>query len=820
MTLDLLYWLDQIKPIDRPIVGDRAFYLSLLRQQNFPVLPGFVVSGNLFHQFLKTINWIEPLFADFPDSSMHFDTNQPQQLQAIAQQIRSAITQEKIPEYWLSAIVEASQQWQTPALLLRPSLFIESDAHPSLYRIQSLLNARICWTLAEAIELNLKQVWAELFRARCLLCWQQLGISLEQMSLAVLVQPLESAIASGAVWIDNTQLNIQATWGLNNALQEGEVVPDRYRVHPHTGEIREQVMGSKLYAYRLTAPKLDTIPDFPKPSQVETTPEPSAASSDCLQIYPVAPAQQQQYALAPAQQTLLVQLAQRAFANSGQALTLEWSIWHSWHFSPPEPSHPIPLDLYITQLEIQPSADVASQPPEPTPAPTLAATVAAFNQTSTPTILPGLPASPGRVLGRAVVFREATQELPEIHENWVVVAPLILPSWGSRVKQATAIVTDQGGMTSHGAIMARELGIPAVVGVLRATAQIQTGDLLLVDGDRGVVQPLQHLPSTLLPVISTVPSRLPIKENLRQRSGRNATQLFVNLSQVSALERLENLPVDGVGLLRSELLISDILGQQLLSEWSNRQTELAERLVEVVQVFASTFAPRPVFYRSLDLRSHESVGLPLGDTTTEQNPILGVHGTFSYQLDSTLFDIELAALRRLQICGNRNVHLMLPFVRTVEEFRFCRQRVRQAGLTDDPDFRLWIMAEVPSVLFLLSDYVQAGVQGISIGSNDLTQLLLGVDRDRQEMAIAYDQRHPAVLRAIQLLIQSARREGIPCSICGQAPAQHPEIIESLVRWGISSISVSPDAIAQTYDAIASTEQQLLLEATRQLLKEP
>lgn len=817
MTLNLLYWLDQIKPIDRPIVGDRAFYLSLLLQQNFPVLPGFVVSGSLFHQFLKTINWLEPLFADFPDSSMHLDVHQPLQLQAIAQQIRMAITQEKVPESWLSEMIEASQQWQTPALLLRPSLFITSEAHPSLYRIQTLLNAEICWTSVEAIEHSLKQVWAELFRARCLLCWQQLGISLEQMNLAVLVQPMSGAIASGAVRIDNTQLDIEATWGLNNALQEGEVVPDRYQAHPHTGEIRAQFLGSKLYAYHLT------IAGVSSPHVTQSTLEtlPDAAPAACLQLYPVAPAQQQQFILSLEQQNLLVQLAQRAFANSGQALTLQWTIGQSFPAAAPDVI-PSPQsdqsDLYITQLDIQPSSPMADPRPDAVSSPTLAAPVD-FNQTPTPALLTGLPASPGRTLGRAIVLKEALQELPELDANWIVVAPLILPTWGSRVKRATAIVTDRGGMTSHGAIMARELGIPAVVGLVEATTQIKTGDLLMVDGDRGVVQLLPHAPSTL-PVtgVPAAPTLSSSQEKLLHL-GLNATQLFVNLSQVSTLERLENLPLDGVGLLRSEHLISDILGQQSFNDWLNRRTELAERLADVVQVFASTFAPRPVFYRSLDLRSHEFGSLQ-SETAIEQNPILGVHGTFSYQLDPTLFEIELSALRRLQTSGNRNVHLMLPFVRTVEEFKFCRQRVLQAGLTHDPHFRLWIMAEVPSVLFLLPDYVRAGVQGISIGSNDLTQLLLGVDRDRQEMAVAYDQRHPAVLKAIQLLIQAARREGIPCSICGQAPAQHPEIVESLVRWGICSISVSPDAIAQTYEAIARAEQQLLLEATRQLLRDP
>jgi pyruvate,water dikinase len=160
---------------------------------------------------------------------------------------------------------------------------------------------------------------------------------------------------------------------------------------------------------------------------------------------------------------------------------------------------------------------------------------------------------------------------------------------------------------------------------------------------------------------------------------------------------------------------------------------------------------------------------------------------------------------------------MLPFVRTVEEFTFCRRRVEQTGLTDNPHFQLWIMAEVPSVLFLLPDYVKAGVQGISIGTNDLTQLLLAVDRDRGDLGAGLDGRHPVVKGALKQLIEMAKTAGIPCSICGQAPAQYPELIELLVAWGITSISVDVNDVTLTHSAIARAEQRLLLEAARQKL---
>jgi pyruvate,water dikinase len=209
--------------------------------------------------------------------------------------------------------------------------------------------------------------------------------------------------------------------------------------------------------------------------------------------------------------------------------------------------------------------------------------------------------------------------------------------------------------------------------------------------------------------------------------------------------------------------------------------------------------------------------LLVGDPSTSEpdvNPVLGLHGTRRYLIDPTYFDLELDALAQVYSQGYTNVQLILPFVRSVEEFTFCRTRVQQAGLADHPNFQLWIMAEVPSVLFLLPDYVKAGVQGISIGTNDLTQLLLAVDRDREPLGSALDAGHPAVRRAIEQLIETARTLGIPCSICGQAPAQYPDLIDSLVAWGITSISVDINDVKPTYTAIARAEQRLILEAAR------
>lgn len=400
----------------------------------------------------------------------------------------------------------------------------------------------------------------------------------------------------------------------------------------------------------------------------------------------------------------------------------------------------------------------------------------------------------------------------------ILVAPAIALDWLPLLQQAAGIVTEQGGLTSHCAILARELGIPAVVSVANATQLLQTGESLLLDGDRGEIYRVSQSQDSRVRSeeydqahSSLLTSTVPI-----------ATQLLVNLSQPSLLERVKGLPVDGVGLVRSELMALTILQGQHPKMWlqQGRQAELIDLWQAQISQFASAFAPRPVFYRSLDWRSHEFQSLTDGSllaasaSSRETNPMLGQRGTFSYVKDSTMFELELAALAAVQQSGYTNLHLLLPFVRTVEEFSFCRRLVEQVGLTQAAQFQLWIMAEVPSILFLLPQYVKAGVQGISIGTNDLTQLLLGVDRDQGELAAAFDERHPVVTQAIAQIIQLARQANIPCSICGQAPALYPELIDSLVRWGITSISVEPEAVERTYVAIARAEQRLLLETAR------
>ncbi|MEG4391210.1 PEP/pyruvate-binding domain-containing protein [Microcoleus sp. BROC3] len=813
-----LYWLDKIQPSDRDAVGEKAFYLSCLLQKNHPVVPGFVVPAKTFWQFLESIDWLEPLFADWPHSSLHLNVDEPRQLQSIARSIRHQILAGKLPDSLLStlesAVCQLNSNSNSKALIFRPSL---TSWNPKTIGI---LQAHAVRAEPEAIGAGLKRAWAELFRARSLFYWQRCGLRIQQINPAVLVQPLQGAIAAGEVKTKaGAAWEIQATCGLGLSLARGETVPDYYQVQPETGAVKFQRLGYKTLAYNLkvgdgqakkkphtgnlAAVKIPNspflIPDFP---------------DSCVEVLALGEEAQTEYVLQASQLQEIIELSKKAIAEFDSDLILKWTINQIANSSEAQ--------FYFTQVRLLKGEKVASVWEKP------------IAPARTPAILRGLAAASGKVEAIAQVMTNSHPENAEFLAGGILVARTIEPNWLPWLKVAAGVVAEQGGMTGHGAILARELGIPAVVGVAGATRAIASGDSVLVDGDSGEVFATAQQDaietgdssrlgdrSTNADIYSTA-AKMSIANHQFSSSDRSsnrgpksrrpesgeyvwypptATQLLVNVSQTSSIDRLKNLPIDGIGLVRSELMALEALDSQNPKVWlqEGRESEFVSRMADCLSLFAAAVSPRPLFYRALDLRES------------------GAHGSFSYTFEPELFDWELCVLQKVCESGHTNVNLILPFVRSVDEFVYCRQRLETIWKKRPAEFQLWIMAEVPSVLFLLPDYVKAGVQGISIGTNDLTQLLLGIHRNSEQVAGAFNGRDRAVMRAIEQLILEARAAGIPCSICGDAPALYPETVESFVRWGISSISVNVDAVEQTCRAIARAEQRVLLELARSII---
>jgi pyruvate,water dikinase len=380
------------------------------------------------------------------------------------------------------------------------------------------------------------------------------------------------------------------------------------------------------------------------------------------------------------------------------------------------------------------------------------------------------------------------------------------------MRRAAAIVTDTGGATSHAAIVSRELGVPCVVGTREGTRTIPAGATVTVDGKTGEV--------------TEGADRAELSSEARSRAQPlalwssapvTATRLYVNLAEPALAERVAALPVDGVGLLRAEFMMLEALGgrhPRLLLE-QGKADELVERMTEGLLTFVRAFHPRPVIYRAMDFRSNEFRGLEGGERfePAEANPMIGYRGCFRYTKEPDLFGLELRALAnvRREFPG---LHLMLPFVRTGSELAACMRVIDASDLGGDRALQRWVMAEVPSVVYWLEEYVRLGATGVSIGSNDLTQLMLGVDRDSETLASLFDERDRAVLGAVEQIIRECARLGITSSICGQAPSVYPDYVDRLVEWGIDSVSVSPDAVEVTRRNIAAAERRILLRRAR------
>ncbi|MBD2230429.1 putative PEP-binding protein [Phormidium tenue] len=778
-------WLRQLHTLDIAdlrAVGQKAYYLGLLKQQGLPVAQGCVLTAAAWHHSLEQMAWPN----GDGDRLASVCQNGFRTLQQSSQQWQKALRD--IPA--IAAIADSGLDCPEPdgfipaAWMLRASLWVDTlglnQAKASRLLSPGLLSAQIesDWAnLAGA----LPQFWSQALTARCLPVWDLHCKRLRDLSLATLIMPVYPALVSGTLILSQEQITVTAVVGLGMALTQGEAIPACCWISPGQVASATWLPGFQERIYQLRpASKYRPRPlASAQPIQVIDRDRPELT----------APLTQDQL-------VRLVQVAERAqTALGGIGARLEWLLHPS--ANPDQPT------LIITEAAPWPAPSVTAPAPE-RPPPTRARSQPPLLPLAS-TVVRGIGAAAGCIQGVAVVAQRP-QDLPKpLPEGCIVVLPDLQPDVFFQLPSVAGIVTERGGATCHAAILAREVGIPAVVGAPQATQLLDNGMVLWLDGDRGVVYGLtDEAAASFRPPVAPVPEPLPT--NQPGRYHRLRTQVMVNLSQRQGLANLSLNHVAGIGLLRSEWLLLEVLEGRHPWDWVNRgqEAELQSRLVQQLEPILQTLGPRTLRYRSLDLRSHEWQALR-GSPPVEPNPMLGLRGTLSYDIDDRLFQVELGALATLQRAGHGNLQLILPFVRSVEEAITCRQRVERAGLTDVTGFALWIMAEVPSVLFLLPAYAQAGIQGIAIGSNDLTQLLLAIDRDQPTMASAYDERHPVVRLAMAHLVQEARRNGLLCSICGQAPVRHPELIADLVGWGINSISVEAAALPFTLEAIWQAE---------------
>ncbi|MBI5635932.1 phosphoenolpyruvate synthase, partial [Candidatus Micrarchaeota archaeon] len=426
----------------------------------------------------------------------------------------------------------------------------------------------------------------------------------------------------------------------------------------------------------------------------------------------------------------------------------------------------------------------------------------------------GLGAAPGQACGVARVILDL-KDLYQLKKGEILVTAMTTPDFVSAMKRAAAIVTDEGGSTCHAAIVSRELGIPCVVGTQGATGIIKTGQLITVDANTGCVYEGKTIEDKPIAQKQIGPMGLTI-----QAAGKiiTGTKIYVNLGEPDGAQSCAEKNVDGVGLLRAEFMMAEFGKHPKFLIKEGRQQEFIDYLAKGLRKFCSAFQGRPVIYRASDFRTNEFRNLEGGAEFEphEENPMIGFRGCFRYVKDPQVFKLELEAIKTVrEKFGLKNLWLMIPFVRTVHDFKQVKQLVEESGLHNSRDFKLGIMCEVPSTVILAEEFCKAGAQFFSIGSNDLTQLTLGVDRDSPVVAEDFDERDESILLSIKRVIDSCHKHNVPVGICGQAPSVYPEFAERLVEFGIDSISVNPDVIDKTRANVASAEQRVLLKKSRE-----
>jgi pyruvate,water dikinase len=755
----LVRWFEELSRQDIALAGGKAANLGEMTRAGLPVPPGFGITVEAYRRVVGASG----LAQEIDRRLAALDVTDPESLQRTSEELQRLLRDVVIPNDVAGAILGAYADLSrkigrdTARVAVRSSATAEDTAQFSFAGMfQSELNVSGDENLLRAV----KACWASLFGSRLLFYRQQRQV-MGEVLVGVAVQVMVDSEKSGVLFTvdpatgDRDRLVIEAAWGLGEVVVSGQVTPDRYVVDKQSLHIELKEPASKEFM-------LDVDPATGQTRRVELSAERAAAA-----------------VLTDEEVRTLAEFGVRAEKHYASPQDMEWAIANG--------------RVYLVQTR---------------PVTTLAAEQAA-GERGDGVLVRGLGASPGIASGHVRVIA-APEEGARLGAGEILVTRFTSPDWVPIMRRAAAVVTDTGGMTSHAAIVSRELGIPCIVGTRNATQELKDGTEVTVNAREGVVV-LGRAEATSAPATPHLAAPAPAAPPI------TATRLYVNLGEPARAQEVAAMAVDGVGLLRAEFMILDALDnthpRRLLAE--GRGDEFVERMVDRLRVFGAAFHPRPVIYRAMDFRSNEFRGLAGGEEfePQEANPMIGYRGCYRYVREPDLFALEMRALREAREEFD-NLHLMIPFVRTASEFRSCKRLIDESGVQADTRMELWVMAEVPSVVYWLPEYVRLGATGVSIGSNDLTQLVLGVDRDSDVLAPLFDERDEAVLDAIHRIITSCRRLGVTCSICGQAPSVYPEYAERLVEWGIDSVSVNPDAVDVARAHIASAEQRLLLEEVR------
>ena len=770
MKFRYIAFIEDLSKESLPLVGGKAANLGEMVKAGLPVPNAFVVTVKAYKDFLEEAGIKEKIFKVLEQTK----ENNPKQLEENTKKIREIIETSEIPKEIKDEIIEGYKQLSKEFrkdeeyVAIRSSATAEDVPGASFAGQQlTLLNIKGNENVIHAV----KKCWASLFTGRATFYRIQKDFKHEKVLIAVPVQkqmgalPKEDYLAgkykAGVGFTihpttgEKDKIVIEGSWGQGESVVSGIVTPDTFVINKKTGRILEKHIGSKE-TMKITRFK-GGLEEIKTPEKMRKT---ICLSEDELrQLWQMALKLEEYYKFPQDFEWV---------SENGKIYLVQ--------------SRPVTVFYEKKEEEIQ-----IKQPP----------------------LLKGLAASPGVALGTVKVVRSLEEAHEKIKKGDILVTRMTSPDWVPYMKIAKGIVTSEGGITAHAAIVSRELGIPCIVGATDAFEKLKDGMFITLDARKGVVYEgeIRELIAREK-AIEITPEEA---ANLETK-----TKILMNLGIPTEIQKYKNLPFDGIGLMRIEFIIAEWVKEHpnYLIEKGEEQ-KYVDKLAEGIAMVAKAIYPRFVVVRFSDFKTNEYRKLIGGGKfePQEANPMLGWRGVSRYisKKFEKAFRLECKAIRKVrEEMGLDNVWVMLPFVRTTWEVEKCLKIMEEEGLKrGQKNFKIWLMAEVPSIIFLADDFSKL-CDGVSIGSNDLTQLVLGVDRDSALLANAgyFDERNPAVLRAIKYLIETAHKFKTTVSICGQAPSVYTEFTEFLIKCGIDSVSVNPDMVCKTRKLVYDLEKNI------------
>ncbi|EMA71670.1 phosphoenolpyruvate synthase [Halorubrum distributum JCM 13916] len=780
--------LEDVDADDVGTVGGKAASLGELIGAGLPVPPGFAVTAGTYRTFIEEAGIDDELF-----DAVDVDPEDSAALREAEARAEELILDTPFPEEVREEILEQyramAEDGEEAFVAVRSSATAEDLPDSSFAGQQeTFLNVR-----EDDLLRRVKECWASLFTQRAIYYRQQRGFPHSEVDIAVVVQRMVDADKSGVMFTSHPstgepQVTIEAAWGLGEAVVSGTVSPDNYVYDRERGEVDQVTVADK---------KVEMVKDEETGETVQLDVDEDRRNERVLSDADIGD---------------LVELGELVEDHYGAPQDVEWAIYDGEIYM--LQSRPITTIQEDAGDEADGDAGGTGgeTPRKSTVGDAASGQPGAANGGSADSdadvLVDGLGASPGVVSG-AVRIVHKLDHLDQVQEGDVMVTEMTMPDMVPAMKRAAGIVTDEGGMTSHAAIISRELGVPAVVGTGNGTRVLEDGQQVTLDGDKGTIRAGESESAEsgeeFEPVEAARPET-PVKP-------MTATEVKVNVSIPEAAERAAATGADGVGLLRIEHMVLSLgkTPEKYIADHGARAYQ--DELIEGVRRVADEFYPRPVRVRTIDAPTDEFRELEGGEgEPAEHNPMLGWRGIRRSLDKPEPFRQELAAFARLYDMGYDNLEVMFPLVNDAADVEGITGHMREAGI--DPETHRWgVMIETPASALQIEELAEAGIDFASFGTNDLTQYTLAVDRNNEHVADRFDELHPAVLRLIGDTIETCRELGVDTSICGQAGSK-PEMVKFLVEKGVSSISANIDAVRDVQHEVKRTEQRLLLDSVR------